>query len=199
MEGINPTPRRRRRPALSCNPCRSRKVRCNRALPSCSRCLHSRNAYNCSYNEETLSNPQFKPRETSRQTTAITDRVEVEEISQPDVQLDVQPDVQPDVQLDVQLDVQPDVQADVQLRRHQPQEQSYNPPNETATGIYNESGLQRTEADGNSPRHPVAQREQLTQLDPRLGLFSFHKVKNVQTRFYGATFSMNMYPQVRPR
>ncbi|SPO02031.1 uncharacterized protein DNG_04704 [Cephalotrichum gorgonifer] len=45
--------RRRRRPAVSCNLCRRRKIRCNREAP-CSNCLRSRNA-TCVY--EVLSPP----------------------------------------------------------------------------------------------------------------------------------------------
>ncbi|RAK97559.1 putative C6 transcription factor [Aspergillus ibericus CBS 121593] len=40
-------PRRRRRPAVSCSLCRSRKIRCNRQLP-CSNCVRTRNE-NCVY------------------------------------------------------------------------------------------------------------------------------------------------------
>jgi Fungal Zn(2)-Cys(6) binuclear cluster domain len=42
-------PRRRRRPALSCVPCRRRKIKCDRTIP-CNHCMQSKNAV-CSYKD----------------------------------------------------------------------------------------------------------------------------------------------------
>jgi hypothetical protein len=42
-------PRRRRRPALSCVPCRRRKIKCDRTMP-CNHCMQSKNAV-CSYKD----------------------------------------------------------------------------------------------------------------------------------------------------
>jgi hypothetical protein len=38
-----------RRPALSCVPCRSKKIKCDRIRPSCNRCRRSDNPFQCSY------------------------------------------------------------------------------------------------------------------------------------------------------
>ncbi|BCR83248.1 uncharacterized protein ACHE_10650A [Aspergillus chevalieri] len=45
------TPRKRRRPALSCVQCRQRKVRCDRAFP-CGPCTRARHPIPCSYGEQ---------------------------------------------------------------------------------------------------------------------------------------------------
>lgn len=42
--------RRRRRAAISCEPCRSRKVRCDKDLP-CSACVRARSSMLCSYQD----------------------------------------------------------------------------------------------------------------------------------------------------
>ncbi|KAI1505193.1 hypothetical protein F5X99DRAFT_369991 [Biscogniauxia marginata] len=47
-EQLNAVARKRRRPAKSCEPCRSRKIKCDRGLP-CSPCKRSRAALLCSY------------------------------------------------------------------------------------------------------------------------------------------------------
>lgn len=38
-----------RRPALSCVPCRSKKIKCDRVRPTCSRCQRSDKPFQCSY------------------------------------------------------------------------------------------------------------------------------------------------------
>lgn len=48
MADINPTPKKRRRPALACVECRRRKVKCDRNLP-CRRCVQ--NSADCTYVE----------------------------------------------------------------------------------------------------------------------------------------------------
>ncbi|TLS28821.1 hypothetical protein PpBr36_01410 [Pyricularia pennisetigena] len=53
---IQPTPRRRRRPAVSCTLCRQRKVRCSRGTP-CTNCIRSRTG-NCVYDNDCT--PQAK-------------------------------------------------------------------------------------------------------------------------------------------
>lgn len=59
-------PRLRRRPATSCEPCRARKLRCDRALP-CSRCKRARTSIDCFYREHApgkgkqTSNNQLSP------------------------------------------------------------------------------------------------------------------------------------------
>lgn len=47
-----PPPRKRRRPALSCEQCRRRKIKCDRTYP-CSQCLQSKTA-SCSYSPDTI-------------------------------------------------------------------------------------------------------------------------------------------------
>ena len=47
-----PPPRKRRRPALSCEQCRRRKIKCDRAYP-CSQCLQSKTG-SCSYSPDTI-------------------------------------------------------------------------------------------------------------------------------------------------
>ena len=47
-----PPPRKRRRPALSCEQCRRRKIKCDRTHP-CSQCLQSKTA-SCSYTPDTI-------------------------------------------------------------------------------------------------------------------------------------------------
>jgi hypothetical protein len=50
--GSTAPPRKRRRPALSCEQCRHRKVKCDRAYP-CGQCLQSKTA-SCSYSPDTV-------------------------------------------------------------------------------------------------------------------------------------------------
>jgi Fungal Zn(2)-Cys(6) binuclear cluster domain len=45
-------PRKRRRPALSCEQCRSRKIKCDRTYP-CAQCVQSKTA-SCSYSPDTI-------------------------------------------------------------------------------------------------------------------------------------------------
>lgn len=47
-ESERPAPRRRRRPAKSCTPCRTRKIKCDLGEP-CSQCLKARAPLQCSY------------------------------------------------------------------------------------------------------------------------------------------------------
>lgn len=47
-----PAPRKRRRPALSCEQCRRRKIKCDRTYP-CGQCLQSKTA-SCSYSPDTV-------------------------------------------------------------------------------------------------------------------------------------------------
>lgn len=49
------TPRRRRRPATSCEPCRARKLRCDKTQP-CGRCKRSRGVTNCFYRLDVRTN-----------------------------------------------------------------------------------------------------------------------------------------------
>ncbi|KAJ5111236.1 hypothetical protein N7532_001771 [Penicillium argentinense] len=44
-------PKKRRRRTMACQPCRSRKLRCDREYPTCSRCLKSRAPTNCTYED----------------------------------------------------------------------------------------------------------------------------------------------------
>ncbi|KAJ5161077.1 hypothetical protein N7492_006469 [Penicillium capsulatum] len=44
-------PRKRRRRTMACAQCRSRKLRCDREYPTCSRCLKSRNPTKCTYED----------------------------------------------------------------------------------------------------------------------------------------------------
>ncbi|KAE8312390.1 hypothetical protein BDV41DRAFT_304806 [Aspergillus transmontanensis] len=46
--------RKRRRRTMACVQCRSRKLRCDRKLPMCSRCESSKTAINCTYEKEFL-------------------------------------------------------------------------------------------------------------------------------------------------
>lgn len=47
-----PTPKRRRRPAKCCTPCRQRKIKCDLGQP-CSQCMKSRASLHCTYAKET--------------------------------------------------------------------------------------------------------------------------------------------------
>lgn len=51
---IDNTPRKRRRPALACEQCRRRKLRCDRKLP-CAPCTRSRESLTCSYSPSQLA------------------------------------------------------------------------------------------------------------------------------------------------
>ena len=51
---VPPNPTKRKRKALSCYDCRRRKLRCDRAYPSCSRCRRAGQANSCSYDERSL-------------------------------------------------------------------------------------------------------------------------------------------------
>ncbi|KAK2882575.1 hypothetical protein FQN49_000223 [Arthroderma sp. PD_2] len=69
METDSPAPersRRRRRPTLACEPCRRKKIRCNRNLP-CEQCSHSKNDL-CTYlpDDDGLSNGLGSGRATDR-------------------------------------------------------------------------------------------------------------------------------------
>ncbi|KAJ5118777.1 hypothetical protein N7526_010414 [Penicillium atrosanguineum] len=44
-------PRKRRRRTMACTQCRSRKLRCDREYPTCSRCLKSRTPTKCTYED----------------------------------------------------------------------------------------------------------------------------------------------------
>ena len=44
-------PKKRRRRTMACQPCRSRKLRCDREYPTCSRCLKSRTPSKCLYED----------------------------------------------------------------------------------------------------------------------------------------------------
>lgn len=50
-----PPPRRRRRPALSCEQCRKRKIKCDRKFPLCDRCAQSGQAHVCVYSDDIYS------------------------------------------------------------------------------------------------------------------------------------------------
>lgn len=62
MSGQSDIPRKRRRPALSCEQCRQRKVRCDRAFP-CGPCLRARHALPCSYGPEERRDARLLVRE----------------------------------------------------------------------------------------------------------------------------------------
>ncbi|PGH05254.1 hypothetical protein AJ80_08362 [Polytolypa hystricis UAMH7299] len=47
--------RKRRRPALACEQCRSRKVKCDRKFPSCDRCARMGQADACAYSDDIFS------------------------------------------------------------------------------------------------------------------------------------------------
>ncbi|KAI0602508.1 hypothetical protein F4775DRAFT_581771 [Biscogniauxia sp. FL1348] len=64
-EQRNPVARKRRRPAKSCEPCRSRKVKCDRGLP-CSSCKRSRTALLCSYKPGLRLSPAVSLHPTAR-------------------------------------------------------------------------------------------------------------------------------------
>ncbi|KAI1082167.1 hypothetical protein F5B20DRAFT_25264 [Whalleya microplaca] len=59
-EDLKPVTRKRRRPAKSCDPCRARKVRCDRGLP-CKRCQRSRAPLLCSYKSDSLTGSSSRP------------------------------------------------------------------------------------------------------------------------------------------
>ncbi|OOQ85036.1 putative C6 transcription factor [Penicillium brasilianum] len=56
VEGVNNAlqpdrPRKRRRRTMACTQCRSRKLRCDREYPTCTRCLKSRTPTKCTYED----------------------------------------------------------------------------------------------------------------------------------------------------
>jgi hypothetical protein len=51
---VDTTPRKRRRPPLSCEQCRRRKLRCDRKLP-CTPCTRSRESLTCSYSQSHIT------------------------------------------------------------------------------------------------------------------------------------------------
>ncbi|OMP83738.1 Oleate activated transcription factor 3 [Diplodia seriata] len=73
-----PGPTRRRRPALACEACRARKIKCDRNAP-CNKCIRGKRARNCTYVPEDGS-PVPRPRpakaKTSEQLVASQARVE---------------------------------------------------------------------------------------------------------------------------
>jgi hypothetical protein len=46
-----PRPKKRRRRAVACFPCRTRKLKCDREYPTCGRCLKGKNPGECSYDD----------------------------------------------------------------------------------------------------------------------------------------------------
>jgi hypothetical protein len=73
---VRPSTTKRKRKALSCYDCRRRKLRCDRELPSCARCLKAGHADTCSYDERSLaprllnpSAPQLKQSSTTPQAS----------------------------------------------------------------------------------------------------------------------------------
>lgn len=52
---VQPSTTKRKRKALSCYDCRRRKLRCDRELPSCARCIKAGHADTCSYDERSLA------------------------------------------------------------------------------------------------------------------------------------------------
>jgi hypothetical protein len=79
----SPLPRKRRRPALACAPCRRRKVKCDRNSP-CGQCTQ-RNSDSCTYTEDgrTTQNEQASQRphlavatEVSRRDASILDQLQ---------------------------------------------------------------------------------------------------------------------------
>lgn len=71
-----PRVRKRRRRTMACVQCRSRKLRCDRKLPMCSRCESSKTAINCTYEKEflwqqpnTVVTPAFSERGPTSTTT----------------------------------------------------------------------------------------------------------------------------------
>ncbi|OGM45806.1 C6 transcription factor [Aspergillus bombycis] len=71
--------RKRRRRTMACVQCRSRKLRCDRKLPMCSRCESSKTAVNCTYEKEflwqqpnTVVTPAFSERGPTTTSNTIT-------------------------------------------------------------------------------------------------------------------------------
>lgn len=52
---VQPSINKRKRKALSCYDCRRRKLRCDRELPSCARCVKAGHGDTCSYDERSLT------------------------------------------------------------------------------------------------------------------------------------------------
>ncbi|KAI8628112.1 hypothetical protein F5Y19DRAFT_439659 [Xylariaceae sp. FL1651] len=63
--------RQRRRSAKSCEPCRTRKVKCDRGLP-CKPCLRSRASLLCTYKSEHIPTPSRSPDRTLSPHTDLT-------------------------------------------------------------------------------------------------------------------------------
>lgn len=57
-------PRKRRRPALSCEQCRRRKIKCDRAYP-CGQCLQSKTT-TCTYSPDTVRRPHHVTHTSAR-------------------------------------------------------------------------------------------------------------------------------------
>lgn len=64
--------RRRRRPAVSCELCRSRKVRCDKELP-CGTCIRTRNSSLCIYRDDIVGADET-PDQADRSRPLATDR-----------------------------------------------------------------------------------------------------------------------------
>jgi len=64
---IPPAPRRRR-PALSCFPCRNRKLRCDRKIPTCTRCLQAGPSSECAYRDDILHHVAKSKKATKQPT-----------------------------------------------------------------------------------------------------------------------------------
>lgn len=60
MNEGTPTPRKRRRPALSCVQCRRRKIKCDRNFP-CGQCEQSKSATACFYSPDDAPSPAVHP------------------------------------------------------------------------------------------------------------------------------------------
>ncbi|KAI5923020.1 hypothetical protein F4810DRAFT_701453 [Camillea tinctor] len=72
-EQLNPVIRKRRRPAKSCEPCRSRKVKCDRGLP-CKSCKRARTSLHCSYKPGLRLSPTVSQQPTT--STQSDDHIE---------------------------------------------------------------------------------------------------------------------------
>ncbi|KAI9727840.1 MAG: hypothetical protein M1834_007886 [Cirrosporium novae-zelandiae] len=63
QEALNQPVRKRRRVALSCAPCRNRKLKCDRGVPSCERCIKSGYPEDCIYSNNIPEHTSFDRRE----------------------------------------------------------------------------------------------------------------------------------------
>jgi len=180
MDQIQIQVKRRRRPALSCIPCRMKKVRCDRSHPICNRCIRGDKVSNCAY-KDVDSRLEINADVHGRQIVPAS----------PPIQNSASPD---NGSIDAQI-----LPEDGQGKSAQPagamplllmsrrghQVLATEPPLGRMTG-----GL----ADGENREIDTS-----SALPGKADLYfpmSFLKSKGSMTRFYGPSFPMNLYSQV---